>query len=58
MAANIVELEAQLEARSNRGCLEGSDEAWVELPETYEAFRGDIGRRKTTRRLVRVNDEP
>ncbi len=37
---------------------DGSDEAWVELPETYEAFGGDIGRRKTTRRLVRVNDEP
>lgn len=57
MTADIVELEIQLNTEPNR-CGKSSNEVWVALAETYEAFGSDICRGKTTRRLVRVDDEP
>lgn len=56
MTADVVELEIQLNTEPNR-CGTSSNEVWVAL-ETYEAFGSNICRGKTTRRLVRVNDEP
>ena len=57
MTADVVELESQSNAAPSRS-VERSEEVWVELPDTYEAFGSDVGRCKTTWRLVGVNDEP